>query len=317
MNALQVSLVDGTHKLKLVNVPKPHVSAGHLLVQVRAAAINPSDIMNTKGGFAHTTFPRIPGREFAGMVVSPTSSHLFGKAVYGTSGNDLGFTVDGAYAEYVLVREKAVALMPKGLSWAQAASVGTPFTTAMLALRRAETKPTDTVMIIGSTGNVGAAASQLAKQMGCKVLAAARRDTADIDLRKDSELSTVKDLTHGNGPDVAIDAVGDVNLMHSALASLATGGRLSMISVGKSSSSEMAVDMKMLYRTEHSVIGCNSVAHKAEEMAKWLAEMTPMFERGELKAVDEKEVTVVSLDESLKVFGGLTKGKFVITINEK
>jgi NADPH:quinone reductase len=255
------------------------------------------------------------GRDFAGIVVEPPSSPLCGKEVFGTSGHDLSFTIDGAYAEYVLVREKAVARKPENLSFAQAASVCTPYTTASLAIRRSRLQPTETVLVVGATGAVGTAATQIATQMGCTVLTAARNPACSINLKEDPNLQTAKDLTHGKGPDVAIDTVGDLALTHSALASLSTGGRLSFISVGRSTTSEMQVDMKMLYRLERAIIGSNSIEHDAEEMAEWLSEIGLLFEKGELKAISDKELTQIRIEDFATAFDGSTKGKIVIMLD--
>ena len=240
---------------------------------------------------------------------------MWGKEVFGTSGRDLSFTVDGAYAEYVLVREKAVAQKPANLSFAQAASACTPYTTASLAIRRSLLRPHETVLIIGATGAVGTAATHIATQMGCKVLTAARNPASSINLKDDPELHTAKDLTDGKGPDVAIDAVGDMSLLKSALATLKTGGRLSFISVGRSATSEMQIDMKALYRLEHAVIGSNSVEHDAEEMAGWLSEMAPLFENGQLKATDEKDLIQLRIEDFARAFDSSTKGRFVIVFD--
>ena len=92
MKALQVQLVDGTHKVQLLDLPKPTVKPGYVLVQVRASAVQPSDLMNIKGGFPHTTFPRVPGRDYAGVIVETEA--LAGQEVYGTSGNEVSFLVE-------------------------------------------------------------------------------------------------------------------------------------------------------------------------------------------------------------------------------
>ena len=223
-------------------------------------------------------------------------------------GHDLSFTIDGACAEYVLVREKAVDRKPANLSFAQAASVYTPYTPASLAVRRSLLQPTEAVLIIGATGAVGSAATQIASQMGCRVLTAARNPSSSINLREDPELHTAKGLTDDRGPDVVIDAVGDLSLLKSALASLNTGGRLSFISVGRSTTLEMQIDMKMLYRLEHAVVGSNSVEHGAEEMAGWLSELTPLFEKGGLKPIDDKDLTQIRIEDFAKAFDGQLKG---------
>jgi D-arabinose 1-dehydrogenase-like Zn-dependent alcohol dehydrogenase len=90
--------------LRLVTVPIPAVPPGSVLVQIYAAAINPSDVVNATGYFPYTTYPRIPGRDFAGRVVFGPD-HLQGLRVFGTSGHDFSFTQDGAHAEYCVVPE--------------------------------------------------------------------------------------------------------------------------------------------------------------------------------------------------------------------
>jgi NADPH:quinone reductase len=188
MKALQITLQDDKPVLSLTTLPQPPLRPGYVLVQVKASAINPSDIFNSKGGFAHTTFPRVPGRDFAGVVVAPASSSWVGKAVFGTSGRELSFTEDGAHAEFLLVREEGLVGKPGNLTFAQAAVLGVPYSTALLALRRAQTTAQDVVMVLGASGAVGSAVQQLARQMGCKVLTVSRRDDASINLIKDPAL---------------------------------------------------------------------------------------------------------------------------------
>lgn len=315
MQALQISLSDGKPSLSLTSVPIPAPQPGYVLVKVKASSINPSDIANSKGIFPHTTFPRIPGRDYAGVVVEPASSPWINKAVFGTSGHDMSFTENGAHAEYVLVREGSLASKPSNLSFVQAASVGVPYTTGLLALRRAHTISEDVVMVLGATGAVGTAAAQLARQMGCKVLTVSRRDASDINLVKDPTLASAGELTDKKGPDVVIDTIGNTELMASALQVLAVGGRLSFISVGQSAGPELKVDMKRLYSREQSIIGCSSGEHTAEEVGDWLRSLVPLFEDGELHGSPEKDLTVVGIEDALRVYepdGKRAGGKYVI-----
>ena len=313
MKALQVTLGDGAHKLALANVPKPTIEKpGQVLVKVMAAAVNPSDIMNTKGLFPHTTFPRIVGRDFAGIVVEPNDSPMYGKEVYGTSGKTLSFTIDGAYAEFVLVTEDTIAPKPSNLSFAQAGAVGVPYTAASLTVRRSELRPDETVLVIGATGQVGTAVTQIATEMGCKVLTASRSPKSSINLKEDPGLLTAKDLTSGKGVDVVIDAVGDLTLTHTALSALSNGGRLAFISVGPSKTQEMSVNMRDLYRREISLVGCNTGGRDAEEMAGWLAEMSPLFETGALKTISDSEFSKIRIEDYAQAFDGSKKGKFII-----
>jgi NADPH:quinone reductase len=76
-------------------------------VEVQAAAVNRSDVLNARGSFAFTTLPRIPGRDFAGAVVEGPPE-LVGKEVWGTGGGELGFLRDGSHARYLAVPRNAV-----------------------------------------------------------------------------------------------------------------------------------------------------------------------------------------------------------------
>ena len=215
MKAFRVTKNGSNLAQELVTVKKPTLRPGYALVKVRASAINPSDVGNSKGWFPHTTFPRTMGRDHSG-VVEDGPSHLKGLEVYGTSGPDFSFTEDGAHAEYCLVREDALAPKPTNLSFAQAATIGVPFTTATSVLQRAYTTATDKVLVLGANGAVGSAAIQIARLMGCRVFTAARSDAADVNLVKDPSLSNAMGLVEGSGFDVIVDAVGDVALMRSA-----------------------------------------------------------------------------------------------------
>jgi NADPH2:quinone reductase len=215
--------------LKFAAHPDPALGLNQLLVKVAASPIQPSDLMNTQGNFPSTTFPRVPGRDFAGVVVQPTSSPWHGKSVYGTSGPVLGFTCDGAHAEFVAVPDDAVAEVPQGMDLKQASVLGVPWTTAHVALSRAAAKKGETVLVFGAGGAVGGAVVQLAKSslFGCSVLTAGRGDKYEVDTTKHPDLSVAKDLTNGRGPDVVVDTTGDLGLIKAALHQLNRGGRLS------------------------------------------------------------------------------------------
>src|SRR6218665_679788 len=173
MHALQFTEKGNLDSLKHVEVPTPTAGAGEILVEIRAAGLNPSDVKNVLGRFPYTTVPRIPGRDFAGVVVDGPSD-LLGRAVWGT-GKGLGFTRDGSHASHIALAARDVAFKPEALSFAQAASCGVPFTTAWDALERTGVKAGTTLLVIGANGAVGDAAVNLAKARGAQVLAAVRR----------------------------------------------------------------------------------------------------------------------------------------------
>lgn len=294
--------------LQTTTLPIPIPQPNYVLVKIHASAINPSDALNASGGFSHTKFPRVPGRDFAGIVESGPLEFK-GKAVYGTSGKTLSFTEDGAHAEYCVVPSDAVALMPQNLTFAQAACVGVPWTTAFIVLHRAQTISSETVLVLGSTGAVGSAVVQLARAKGCRVITASRRSTTDINILTDPELNEALVLTDGRGVDVVVDTVGDTTLMRAALNILAPRGRISFISAPRSGSTEFTFDMKQLYRKEQCIVGCNSVNYTGEEMASILRTLTPQFEEGALTVYSDEDIIKVPLgDESIAGYS-LVKGR--------
>ena len=310
MKALRVSKTDGSISLALEDIPTPSTASGELLIRVRASAVQPADVLNSKGGFPTTTFPRTLGKDFAGIVVSGPD-HWKGKDVYGTSGSTLSFTVDGAQAEYAVVPETGVAMKPANLSFAQAASVGTPFTTAAVALERAEASKEEVVMVLGATGAVGSAVMQIANAMGCKTISVGRHGT-DVNSVEDQGLLEARELTDGKGPDVVVDTVGDFTLTKAAFDVLADKGRLSIITAPRQGSTEMPVDIKALYRRQVKIVGCNTAAMTQESLAKTLWEMTAKFESGELVPPEEKELTLLPIERAMEAYKGKVKKAVIV-----
>src|SRR5580692_2897422 len=121
MKSLRFNAFGPPSVLHFEEVAIPEPGEGEALVQVKAAAINPSDIGNVAGRFKHTTLPRTPGRDFAGIVVK--GGHREGEQVWGSSPK-LGIVQDGSHAEYVVVPAETLTPKPKMLSMEQAAAIG-------------------------------------------------------------------------------------------------------------------------------------------------------------------------------------------------
>ncbi|TAQ85182.1 hypothetical protein B7494_g6479 [Chlorociboria aeruginascens] len=302
--------------LTLDTVSKPTLTSNHVLVKVHASAIHPSDLINRKAAFPFTTFPRIPGRDFAGTIVEGPS-HLVGQEVYGTSGNTHAFTIDGFQAEYTLVHENAFAIKPKALTFAQAACIGVPFTTASLVLRKANAQANDIVLVTGANGAVGSAVVQLAERKGCRVLRATRNDEDDVNTAKDPSLDAVNALTGGKGVDVIIDTVGQPALVKAAIGKLAHGGRLAFIAAPRTGDTELAIEMTGFYREEKTLVGCNTLKYSVEEFAEVMGELTEGFESSALKGAEEGDWTKVKLSDAVEAYekaGQRGSGKFVIVM---
>jgi NADPH2:quinone reductase len=315
MKALKLTKTSETPILSYTDVPKPTLNPGFILVKVKASAIQPSDIINSKGGFPSTTFPRVPGRDFSGLV-EEGPSNLVGVEVFGTSGNKQAFSVDGAQAEYILVPEGAVALKPKSLSFTLAATVGVPYTTAATALRRTGAKKGDTVLVIGANGAVGSAVVQLAKGKGCKVLEASRQETADVNTSKDPGMEAIDGLTDGKGVAAVIDTVGQPALTAAAVAKLARGGTLAFIAGPRGGNQDLTFNMVDFYRNERNLAGVNTLLYSAEEYAEELKSIGEMFDNNLLAAGQEWKQ--VRLEEGVAGYESAAQkgaGKFVIVMD--
>jgi NADPH2:quinone reductase len=290
MKALQYTRFGSPEVLQLVDRPIPRASEEDAVVQVEAAAVQPSDIKGVAGVMDGTVLPRTPGRDFSGTVVEgPT--WLLGRAVWGTAG-DLGFSRDGTHAEYV--RFPVAGLGPRrwGLSAEQAAAVPVTFITAWIGLldAAAQVRKGETVVVFGVTGGVGCAVTQLAHWRGARVIGvdhvapaddigpAARPDvfvgTAGLEL-----VEAVRDATNGRGADVGFDAVGGSDF-ESHLGALAPRGRLAAVaSVG---AREVSFDLINFYRRELRLFGVNSREVDAAAAARILERLELGFLTGAL-----------------------------------
>src|ERR1700675_5092858 len=156
MRAIRFEAFGEPSVLELVEVAAPSVSETTALVRVMAASVNPSDVKNVAGAMKQTTLPRIPGRDFAGVVEAGPTEWI-GAAVWGTGG-DTGFTRDGTHVEMIAVPVASLRRKPDILSFDQAASVGVNYMAAWCGLEAAGLKAGETVLLIGA----GSAAAQIA-----------------------------------------------------------------------------------------------------------------------------------------------------------
>jgi len=115
MRALRFAEFGPPSVLRIEEVAIPQPGEGEVLVQVQAAAINPSDVGDVAGHFNNTTLPRTPGRNSAGIVIKGNTP----KALkFGAVAPKLGIVHDGAHAEYVVVPVETLSPKPESLSMA-------------------------------------------------------------------------------------------------------------------------------------------------------------------------------------------------------
>ena len=285
MKALRFDNTGDLKYLQLVDLPVPTPAEGQVLVQVKAGGLNQSDVSNVLGGHPHTTLPRTPGRDFAGIVVDGPA-HLKGTSVWG-SGREFGFTSDGSHAEYLCADTDAVAPMPDSLSFGQAASCGVPYTTALSALERCGVVKGTRVLVIGAAGAVGGAAVAIASWRGADVIGVVRhaeqaaqlgeRGSRAIVVSEAKSLAQVKNY-FPQGADVVFDTTGA--WLAEAVKAVAVLGRIGVIVAP--GDGNVTVPVRALYRRAASIIGTNSTLFSGAESARMLSQMGEAIAAGTL-----------------------------------
>src|SRR5215470_275025 len=178
MLALRFDRFGDPDVLTVTELPDPVPAAGAAVVQVRAASVNPSDVKNVGGKMVGTVLPRVPGRDFAGIVIDGPREWR-GVPVWGTGG-DVGFTRDGSHAELLLLPVDALVRKPSRLSFEEASAVGVNFVVAWLgAVETARLEKADMIAIFGVSGGVGGAVAQIAHRIGARTIGVDRRVPGD------------------------------------------------------------------------------------------------------------------------------------------
>ena len=160
----------GIDVLYVADVERPVPGPGQVLVEVKAAAVNPGETNIRVGMFRErwpATFPSGQGSDLAGVVAE------LGAGVDGFAVGDevIGYTDNRAsQAEYVLVERGNLTHRPSGVSWEAAGSLFVAGSTAYAAVRAVSVRAGDTLVVSGAAGGVGSLAVQLARHAGATVI---------------------------------------------------------------------------------------------------------------------------------------------------
>ncbi len=170
MKAVRFDRYGGIDVLDVREVPRPQPGTSEVLVEVKAAGVNPGEAMIRQGVMDEifpATFPSGQGSDLAGVVAEVGT----GVDAFSVGDEVLGFTNDRAsHAEFVVVPADQLTPKPPAVSWEAAGGLFVAGTTAYAAVRSIELTPGDTVAIAGAAGGVGTIAVQLAKRTGATVL---------------------------------------------------------------------------------------------------------------------------------------------------
>ncbi|WP_322015114.1 zinc-binding alcohol dehydrogenase family protein [Paraburkholderia sp. J12] len=290
MKAIQFKSFGKPDVLEFVDLPTPVPAAGHVLVQVKAASVNPSDVKNVSGHFEHTVAPRVPGRDFSGVVVAGPDE-WGGAEVWGTGG-DIGFTRDGTHAEFIEIPLAALARKPATLSHAEAASIGVNFVVAWLGtVDYGRVTKGETIAVIGISGGVGGAVAQIAKARGARVIGVAREEPLagspaarliDAFVPLDEHTAArVRELTDGAGADVVYDAVGGV-AFETALSLAKRRGRV--VEISATGKRRVEFDLIDFYHNETQLFGADSAKLGVADSAPMMQAIAEGFDAGHFEA---------------------------------
>jgi NADPH2:quinone reductase len=222
MKAIVVREFGEPDVLKLEEVPTPEPAGAQVLVKIEAAGVNPVDTYLRTGIHAHApNLPYTPGKDGAGVVetVGPDCKKFkVGDRVY-TAGS-----ISGTYAEFALCREEDLGSLPENVSFEQGAGVWTPYATSYRALfQKAKARDGEFVLVHGASGGVGIAATQWAKNAGCKVIGTASSEAgkqlvldqgadAVFDHTDEDHFGDIHERADEKGVNVIIEMLANVNL---------------------------------------------------------------------------------------------------------
>ncbi len=320
MRALRFERSGDPSVLHVADVPDPVASPGTVVVAVRAASINPSDVGNVAGRFPQTTLPRTPGRDYSGVVIDGPAEWKNAE-VWGTGG-DVGFTRDGTHAERIAVPVASLRRKPARLSHEQAASIGVTFMAAWCGIvEYAALQTGETLVVTGAGGGVGGAGAQIGKRIGAHVIGIDRaaphpdapvRRAADVIITppQGEAAKAVREATGGRGADVVLDAVGGPMFAQS-LAILAPRGRLAIIS--SAGQRQVSFDLVDFYHNETQMFGVDTLKRDLVASARMLEAITPGFEDGSfLPPVIERVVSLTDAADAYRRVAEGARGRVVL-----
>lgn len=294
MRAIEIRGKGGPEVLALADRPVPACGAGEVLVRVAAASVNRPDVQQRKGLYPPPPdVTDIPGLDIAGIVEAAAPDVAWprpGDAV-------CALVAGGGYAEFCAVPAAQCMPIPRGFSFAQAATLPEAFFTAwnnVFWLGRIADG--ETLLVQGGTSGVGLAAIQMARMLrNAAVIATA--STAEkravcldhgaqhaLDYRDPGWPERVRALTGGRGVDVVLDAQGgDYTPLHMGL--LAMDGRLVLIASHRAPKAEIStrdIYIRRLTLTG-STLRSRPPAYKGRIARELVQQVWPLLEAGRIR----------------------------------
>ena len=310
MKAAQINEYGGPESVKITETDQPPVADDQLLVEVRAAAVNPFDVKVSQGHarqMAELKFPATLGGDLSGVVAavgSAVSGFEVGDEVYGLAGALSGH---GSFAQFAPVAATSAGRKPSGLNFLEAAALPLAGVSAYQSLvETLQLKAGQKILIHGGAGGIGSLAIQLAKHLGAHVATTAAADDEAfvkelgaevfIDYKGQKFQDVVKDY------DAVFDTVGGDTLANS-YSVLKPGGALTT----------MAGQPDEALASKYQVTATGQFTRLNPER---LAGVTKLVEDGDLKPVIDKTFPFEQTAEAMAYLAqGGHRGKVLINVS--
>jgi NADPH:quinone reductase len=323
MRAMRAEQFSGYEALRLVDLPKPAITDGKVLVRITAAGVTPLDYTILSGKFHTTKLPLVLGNEGAGVVEGGGGTDLsVGSRVmfWGT----YGAFEDGTYSEWIVVRKEDLCLIPDGVDDVSAAGIPVAYLTAQVALSLAGFRPGKSVLAPAIGGSVGNAVTQLARALEAKHAISSTTNHAKAEQAKALGFSEVIDtsleklangvrrITDGHGVDIIVDGIGG-EVLSDAVKAFALGG--SLITLGYSASRETTIDVTDLIVPQASMRGLNMFRQPQAALTNAWNSIVSLLESGAIKPIVAKTFPLAEAAEALRyLVEGRPFGRVVLTI---
>jgi NADPH:quinone reductase len=323
MRAIRAEQFNGYEGLKLVELPKPAISDGKVLVRITAAGVTPLDYTILSGQFHGVKPPLVLGNEGAGVVEDgggtdyPAGSRVMFFGAYGAF-------EDGTYSEWVAVRKEDLCLIPETVDDVSAAGIPVAYLTAQVALTRAGFRAGKTVLAPAIGGSIGNAVTQLARAQGAKHAMSSTTNHAKAEYAKTQGFNEVVDtsverladgvrrITNGYGADIVIDGVGG-QVLSEALEALAFEG--SLTTLGYSASRQITFDVTRLIVPQANIRGLNMFTQPKTVVAEAWNVIVFLLKSGAIKPIVAKPFPLPDAAEALRyLIEGRPFGRVVLTV---
>jgi NADPH2:quinone reductase len=307
----------------LKETPTPEPGPGEVLVEVRAAAVNFPDLLQTRGEYQHKPpLPFTPGLEMAGVVAK------LGEGVdrWRVGDEVAGGARIGGFSDVALTHAMALRKKPEAFSFGQAAGFGAAYLTAYVALvRRAEAQAGEWVLVHGAAGGVGLACVDFAKVLACNVIAASASDAklkviaeeyapeATVNVTGGFR-ERVKEITGGRGADIVYDPVGG-DVFDESVRCIAFNGRLLVVGFTSGRIPTISVNMPLI--KGFSVMGVRAGEFGRQFPDKGRENQAAIWEMANKGVLKPRVHATYALDDWRAAFDSLADrtviGKAVIT----